>query len=157
MKIYNVKEAGRGMGKGGEWVRITLQDEKGQWYSSFDEFLLDVVEGTDVDGTITITEKDGKQYYNFKATKNNTQLTATTPYPLKKTESTPTPDWDKIAEGKVRHGLVVAMLGAKWKFEDVQTNLGKYVDLVMGRTQDKEPQDNGEQIDSEFLMDAGDL
>ena len=155
MKIYNVKEAGRGTGTSGEWVRITFQDEKGQVYSSFNEVLLDIQDGTDVDGKTTIVEKNGKQYYNFQMTKNNSQLKAEKPYPLKKQEEKP--DWSKIAEGKVKHGLVVAMIGAKWKFEDVQTNLGKYVDLVMGRTQDKEPQDNGEQIDSDFLMDAGDL
>lgn len=42
--------------------------------------------------------------------------------------------------GKVRHGLVVAMIGAGWEWERIQSELPRYVAVVMGSAV-PEPQD----------------
>lgn len=41
------------------------------------------------------------------------------------------PDWDKIAEGKVRHGVVCAMIEAGKTYEEIATTCEKYVKLII--------------------------
>lgn len=79
VKVFNATEKKRGQGKFGEWVMITFQDENGQVYSSFDDFLLNVENGAEVDGKIEVTNKDGKTYYNFKADKKGRPIELSTP------------------------------------------------------------------------------
>lgn len=41
------------------------------------------------------------------------------------------PDWDKIAEGKVRHGVICAMLENGRTYEEISTTYQKYVELII--------------------------
>lgn len=41
------------------------------------------------------------------------------------------PDWDKIAEGKVRHGVVCAMIEAGKTYEEIASSCEKYVQLII--------------------------
>lgn len=43
-----------------------------------------------------------------------------------------TPDWDKIAEGKVRHGVVIAMIGAGKEPDFIKEKAPELVKFIMG-------------------------
>jgi len=47
------------------------------------------------------------------------------------TPTTKTPDWDAIAEGKVRHGVVCAMIEAGKTKEEIYQDVPGYVDYIM--------------------------
>lgn len=49
------------------------------------------------------------------------------------------PNWDEIAKGKVRHGLVCAMIGAGWDSTQIRTQLLMYENLVMGKISNELP------------------
>ena len=53
-----------------------------------------------------------------------------------------TPDWEKIAEGKVRHGIVCALIQAGQNLEEIKLKLPAYTDLVMNGVFQKSIQDN---------------
>lgn len=75
-----------------------------------------------------VSKKTGKPYDAFMACPNkcgrggNTQT------------STQKPNWDEIARGKVRHGIVCAMLQNGKSYEDIVTNLPRFEQLIMGKS-----------------------
>jgi hypothetical protein len=84
MKILNAKIFKEGVGKNGKaYTIVHFQDENGRQFSSFDTMLVDLVNGSDVDGDVTETSKDGKTYLNFKAsgTQSNPLQLAAIPVP----------------------------------------------------------------------------
>lgn len=40
-------------------------------------------------------------------------------------------DWDSIAKGKVRHGLVCAMIEKGWDYDRIKAELPAFVDLII--------------------------
>lgn len=90
MKIYNNKLIKTGINKNGKpYTLVGLSDspEGGRSMTCFEGVLADIVEGTDVDGTVTENTREGKTFYTFKmAKRDHTQ----TPYPLKDAPAKPT-------------------------------------------------------------------
>lgn len=96
MKIFNVKELKRGTGQYGEWIMVGFEDENGQKYSTFAEWMLNVANGAEVPGDVTIKEDGDKKYYNFKPHKDAKapiQLGSTGPAPVQ--QRTAQPDDEK--------------------------------------------------------------
>jgi hypothetical protein len=56
-------------------------------------------------------------------------------------------NWEAISRGKVRHGLVCAMIQAGWKDEDIKTKLMMYEEIVMNGLNRKNEPVNEEGID----------
>jgi len=57
-----------------------------------------------------------------------------------------TPDWDKIALGKVRHGLVCALIQAGKDLQDIKQVLPAYTDLVMNGVYQKKESEEIESV-----------
>lgn len=51
------------------------------------------------------------------------------------------PDWEAISRGKVRHGIVCAMIGAKYPIEDIKTHLTELTNLVMNEDREVDIKD----------------
>ncbi len=81
------------------------------------------------------SKKTGKPYKSFWSCPNG----HTAPYTTYAGSTAPKaaitkaePDWDKIAVGKVRHGLVCAMIENGWSYDRVVSELDAFVEIVMG-------------------------
>jgi hypothetical protein len=60
----------------------------------------------------------------------------TNKYPLvpkKEVVKAGTPDWDAIAEGKIRHGLVCSMIEAGWDQEKITASVPFWVKYIQGQ------------------------
>jgi hypothetical protein len=147
MKIFNTKEIKRGQGDYGEYVIVGFQDEDGVQYSSFDEFLLNVADGTNVDGTIKVTDKNGKKYNNFTADKKSQSNIQLASQPSAKTlptaveaPSSPKTDqsvWDKKDRAMARMSALKsaaevysAKLSTGLADKDVLTVANEYFDWI---------------------------
>lgn len=62
----------------------------------------------------------------------STPAPKTNVYPVKPQPKKAEPDWDAIAEGKIRHGLVVAMITAGWDEDKITARVPFWVKYIQG-------------------------
>lgn len=86
------------------------------------------------------TSKDGKQItsHNIVMFTDANDIQYQSQNLPRKTNTNDAPDWDKIAEGKVRHGLVCALIQAGKDIKDIELVLPAYEDMVMNGVLRKE-------------------
>lgn len=80
-----------------------------------------------------VSRTTGKAYSAFTACPNKCK-----PAGQPTTPAAPKVDWDKISRGKVRHGLVVAMIQAGWEKKVIYAELNDYANLIMNGTTEEE-------------------
>lgn len=75
-----------------------------------------------------VSKSTGKPYSTFYACPNKCRQGATAPQaPQAKKD----PDWESISRGKVRHGIVCAMLQNGKTYEDIVPQLLRFEELIM--------------------------
>ena len=90
----------------------------------FDEYIEQYVFALPVGAEVEYTLENGIVKYIKKAAKEK-------PTSVMKEEEKP--DWDKIAEGKVRHGVCIAFIGigVQHLTEDVKQRIKNWVDFII--------------------------
>lgn len=79
-----------------------------------------------------ISKKTGKPYSAFWSCPNRHIQNMPAPKAIKPVvQTSKEPDWEAISRGKVRHGLVCAMIEANWDGTRIKSELPFYVQLVM--------------------------
>lgn len=135
--------------------RHTVKSTSGGTYSFFEkkkdgnntvayqQFLdMNLKEGLTVDISYDTTQGtyEGKtvNYKNIKSFREASVQKGEVPQTVPQKAIQEKPDWDAISRGKVRHGVVCAMIEAKWSEEDIRSKLSLYVDLIMNDDKPKE-------------------
>lgn len=97
MKVFGAKVIKEGVNSntGKAWSLVSFTDERGRKLSSFDTLLLDLADGSEVDGAVTETQKGDQTYYNFKMSKDQPKPLQTAPITPQKASSVPQDVWDK--------------------------------------------------------------
>lgn len=97
MKVFGAKVIKEGVNSntGKAWSLVSFTDERGRKLSSFDTLLLDLADGSEVDGAVTETQKGDQTYYNFKMSKDQPKPLQTAPIAPQKASSVPQDVWDK--------------------------------------------------------------
>ena len=106
---------------------LLIQDEAKQTYSALltQKPTSPFPEG-EIYGTIEEkTSKVGKPYYKFF------KDALVTPYNAPQSTNKTEPDWDAIAEGKVRHGVVCALIQAGKTLDEILIECPKYTELII--------------------------
>lgn len=78
LQVFNA-ELKQYNGKKGKFQKVVFKDAAGTYYDSFDDWIVNVPDGTAVEGEVTSREYNGKTYYSFRAsrdTANAIELTA---------------------------------------------------------------------------------
>ena len=79
---------------------------------------------------MVLNPKTGKMFCKDKCwLKGNATQQAQTQQPVK---TEPKVDWEKVSRGKVKHGLVCAMIEKGYDLPRIKSELPIYVELVMG-------------------------
>lgn len=97
MKVFGAKVIKEGDKDGRYWQMIGFTDERGRKLTTFDSLLLDLVDGSEVEGAVTEVQKGDNTYYNFKLAKHREgqtpmQIAPVTP---QKASSVPQDVWDR--------------------------------------------------------------
>ena len=80
------------------------------------------------------SQKTGRNYDAFYACPNKCQQQkknggGAAPRPAQPQQQQP--DWDNIALGKVRHGVLTSMIQAGWSFDRAKGEVDAWVELIM--------------------------
>ena len=78
-----------------------------------------------------VSRKTGKSYNSFTACPEGHQQPRGVVTKPTSQQSAKQPDWDNIALGKVRHGVITAMIQANWEIDRAAQEMDAWVDLIM--------------------------